>query len=102
MSTRNSRLLDIPESLWQRLMVFRSRLRVIKLTEAVTAAIILILIGYLLFFAIDRLLEPPRSVRWGLWGLSLASLGLIPLAWKRWVWNYRKPGQLARLLSRKH
>jgi len=95
-------LLDIPASLRRQLLAFRKRLWKLKLTEAIAGTIAVLLTSYLVAYAIDRMIDPPRSMRWLIWGIALVSVGLIPLAWQRWVWGHRRLEHLARLLSRKH
>ncbi|WP_437186639.1 hypothetical protein SH668x_003799 [Planctomicrobium sp. SH668] len=102
MSVRRPHLIDIPESLRHQLMVFRRRLWSIKLVEAVAATLIIFFVGYLVTFCLDRFIDTPRTVRWGIWGIAALSMLLIPLAWQRWVYRQRKLEQIARLLSRKH
>lgn len=95
-------LLTIPDSLRRQLLAFRQRLRWLKLTESIAGALAVFLAAYLAMYVIDRLLDPPPMIRWLVWGTAVAGLGLIPLAWERWVWRHRRLDQLARLLSRKH
>jgi hypothetical protein len=97
----NSRL-EIPESLRHKLLEFRQRLWRIKLIEAVAGAAIGILVGYLATFALDRVFDTPRVVRWAIFGGAIVACALIPLAVERWVYRRRRLDQLARLLSRKH
>ncbi|WP_437227465.1 hypothetical protein SH661x_000364 [Planctomicrobium sp. SH661] len=95
-------LLDIPESLRRQLLAFRKRLWTLKLTEAIAGSAAIVLVAYLLTYSIDRFIDPPKVVRWLIWGVALIALALVPLAWHRWVWRQRQLEQLARLLSRKH
>ncbi len=102
MSADLSTQLEIPESLQRQLLAFRRRVRIIKLIEALAGAVIGILVGYLLTYALDRFWDTPRDVRLAIFiGSALCCL-LVPLALERWVWRYRRLDQLAKLLSRKY
>ncbi|MEZ6068097.1 MAG: hypothetical protein R3B90_20825 [Planctomycetaceae bacterium] len=92
--------LHIPESLRQKILEFRRRLWTIKLLEAVAGAAIGVLVGYLLVYAIDRVVDTPRVARWMIFGGAIVTCALIPLALERWVWRRRRLDQLALLLSK--
>lgn len=100
-ATSKSRL-DIPESLRQKFLAFRRRVWTVKLIEATAGALAGIFLGYLVTYALDRFMDTPRMVRWGLFGGSVLVCGLIPWALDRWVWRQRRLDQLARLLGKSH
>lgn len=89
----------LPESLRQKLIAFRRRLWTLKIFEAIAAAVIAVLLGFLLTYLLDRLHDSSAIVRLTL--LIAASFGtlVIPLAIQRWVIRRRRLDQLARLLS---
>ncbi len=60
--TRNSNL-QIPESLRQKLLAFRRRVWCLKMFEAFAAALIGVLIGFLLVYGVDRFFDTPRILR---------------------------------------
>jgi hypothetical protein len=94
--------LSLPEALQTKLLDFRRRVWTIKLIEAVGGALIGVLLAYLATFALDRFLDTPESVRFGIFVTAVVCCGLIPVALHRWVWKQRKLEQLARLLAKKH
>ena len=93
--------LEFPPSLRQQLGRFRLRVWGTKLAEALLLAVLVGLLGLLLVYAVDRFVDTPRSVR--LVGLAIVlTFGLlIPRALYRWVWEQRRPDQLARLIRRR-
>jgi hypothetical protein len=98
-SPRQGRL-ELPESLRARMLAFRRRLWVIKLTEAGCGAVFGVLLAYLATFTLDRLWESPAAVRIGIFWAAVAGCALVPLALHRWLWRQRRLEQLAQLLSR--
>jgi hypothetical protein len=102
MQTSPTTRLDIPDSLKARILEFRRRLWFIKLLEAAAGAVIGVLVGYLLTYALDRWMDTPRLVRMAIFGGAVLTCTLIPLALERWVWRRRRLDQLARLLAHKH
>lgn len=94
--------LQLPSSLESQLHHFRRRVWTIKAIEAVGGAIFGLVLGYLLVFALDRLLDTPAAVRLGIFLAALIGCAVAPLYLHRWIWRQRTLDQLARLLSRKH
>lgn len=99
MPTSPTHRLDIPDALRRKILEFRRRLWLIKLTEGVAGACIGVLMGYLAIYLLDRWIDTPRLVRWGVFAAAVAACTLIPLAIDRWVWRRRRLDQLARLLT---
>jgi hypothetical protein len=93
--------LRLPERLLGQLDLFRRSLWKVKLVEAACAAVTGLLAAWLLLFVADRLIDPGHGLRWLLWGAGLAVAGLIPWTLHRWIWQHRRPEQLARLISRR-
>src|SRR5579872_172647 len=94
--------LQLPATLENQLLEFRTRVWSIKMIEAVCGAAFGIVMAFLAMFALDRLWDPPGAVRALLFALALCGCGAVPLALHRWIWRHRRLEQLARLLSRKH
>ncbi len=99
MQTSPATRLDIPDSLRTQILEFRRRLWCIKLMEGVAGACIGVLAGYLATYALDRWMDTPRLVRWGMFSAAVFACTLIPLVVERWVWRHRRLDQLARLLT---
>ena len=95
------RLLQIPLALQSQLDGYRRRVWGIKLLEAVGIAGLAILAAFLCVFALDRLWDTPAAVRAVAALAAVAGVLVIPLFAHRWLWRYRRPEQLARLLSHK-
>jgi hypothetical protein len=93
----------IPESLKQLLAEYRRKLWRIKITEALLAGIIGLVLSFLLVFALDRFVQTPALLRLGilLAGTSLFAI-FAPLWMRRWVWGHRRENELARLIAQKH
>lgn len=93
--------LALPPILESKLSDFRARVRSVKLTEAVLAAISGLALSYLVVFVTDRFTETPAIIRGGilLLGATAAIIG-IPLKWYRWVWRQRRLEDAARLLRK--
>ncbi|MCC7423142.1 MAG: hypothetical protein IT428_22935 [Planctomycetaceae bacterium] len=102
MQATSTHRLDIPDSLRTKLLAFRRRLWTIKLIEGLAAGAIGVLLGFLLTYAVDRLVETPRLVRWGIFAAAIAACLSVPWALDRWVYRRRRLDQLARLLTRRH
>jgi hypothetical protein len=66
--------LDIPDSLRDKMLAFRKRLWSVKLIEAVAAAAIGVLAGFLAMYLVDRLVDPPRLVRWAIFAGAFLTL----------------------------
>ncbi len=93
---------QLPRQLESTLANYRKRVRVIKLTEAVLAAIFCLALSYLIIFALDRVMETPAWLRLLVLGCGALALGLgLPLKWYRWVWKQRQLEDAARLIRRK-
>ncbi|MCU0721898.1 MAG: hypothetical protein MUC83_19460 [Pirellula sp.] len=83
----------------QRLIEFRNRLQQRKLWQLLTICIAILLTGFLIQFASDRLLETPKILRTTILISAIASIGIA--CWRigsRWFWNTRRLTQVARLL----
>jgi hypothetical protein len=92
--------LELPRKLLDKLYQFRRRVWMIKAIESLAAAMVGILLAFLLVFAFDRVSETSRLVRGILLLGALACFATIPLQLYRWIWRQRRLEQLARLLSR--
>ena len=91
--------LRLPEALRGQLDQYRRFVWRLKTAEAVAVAACGLLIAFLTLFLLDRLIETPRLVRWGLFAFALVAGGFVPLQLQRWVWRFRRAEQLARLLG---
>ena len=91
----------LPPVLESKLADFRRHVWVVKLSEAVLAALFGIALSYLLVFALDRVFETPEWARLCILIAGAATLGIgLPLKWHRWVWRQRRLEDAARLLRR--
>ncbi len=99
--TRASRF-EIPRSLRDKLLSFRRRVWCLKLLEAAAAAVIGVLVGFLLTYLLDRVIDTPRWLRASIFLASVLSCGAVPIAIDRWVWRRRRIDQLAHLLAETH
>lgn len=95
------RLFQIPESLQSQLDHYRTRVWSIKLLEAAGIAALAVAAGFLTVFALDRLWDTPATIRAAAALAAVAGVLAIPYFAHRWMWRYRQPEQLARLLSHK-
>ena len=91
--------LKLPESLQAQLAEFRGRVWFVKIAEAVCSAAFGVVMASLVLFAADRVWETPDALRFALFAASLAGCSVIPYMLHRWVWNNRRPEQLARTFS---
>ena len=93
----------IPESLKKLLNEYRGKLWRGKISEALLASIIGLVLSFLLVFALDRFIQTPGAVRLAilLSGTSLFAI-FAPYWLRRWVWGHRREQDLARLISQKH
>jgi len=93
-------LAPLPESLRKQLESFKKHLWRIKITEAVLAGLLGLLVSFALVFALDRIWEIPPLFRLIilLAGVSLFAI-FAPLWINRWVFKHRKENQIARLIS---
>lgn len=92
----------LPESLRLQLKSFRSRLWRVRLLEVLFCSVLCFLVSFLCFFVSDRLWDTPHVLAWVL--LIGGACGLLiwsPYWCVRWIWQRRRPEQLARLISRK-
>lgn len=99
--TRNSNL-QIPDSLRQKLLDFRRRVWCLKMFEAFAAALIGVLVGFLLVYVLDRFVDTPQVVRGMIFAGAVLMCALVPVAVERWILRRRRMDQLARLLSQTH
>lgn len=90
---------QIPDSLRQKLLLFRRRVWCLKMFEAVAAALIGVLVGFLLTYGLDRFFDTPQVVRIAIFAGAVLSCALVPLGIERWIVRRRRLDQLARLLS---
>jgi hypothetical protein len=102
MQLNTNHQLEIPESLREKLLEFRRRVWRLKMFEAFAAAMIGVLVGFLLTYSLDRFFDTPMLLRGLIFAAALLTCGLVPLALERWVWRRRRMDQLARLLSQTH
>lgn len=95
-----TKLAPLPESLRKQLEEFKKHLWRIKITEAVLAGLLGLIISFSLVFALDRVWEIPPLVRLIILiaGISLFAI-FAPFWINRWVFKHRKENQLARLIS---
>ncbi|MEC7680321.1 MAG: hypothetical protein VX694_13705, partial [Planctomycetota bacterium] len=90
MNSSSQSAFEIPSSLKGQLRHFRNRLWVLKLVEACAFSVIGFLLGFCIVFGLDRLVDTPKIVRWGVLGLSVLASLSIPFALERWVWRRRR------------
>ena len=100
-SSNNPNLAPLPESLKKQLEDFKKHLWRIKITEAILAGLLGLVVSFAIVFALDRIWEIPSIVRLIilLAGISLFTV-FAPLWINRWVFKHRKENQLARLISK--
>ncbi|OYW15927.1 MAG: hypothetical protein B7Z55_14540, partial [Planctomycetales bacterium 12-60-4] len=94
--------LELPQSLEDQLLRFRRLVWTVKVLEATAGALCGVLLGFLLMFGLDRVMNTPAGVRLALFVSAVLACSLVPLALHRWVWQHRRMEQLARLLRRRH
>lgn len=92
-------LLRLPTTLQSQLRDFRRRVWTIKMAEAAGVAVFALAIAYLSVFALDRLWDTPRVLRFGILIGALAGCATVPAYVHRWIWGCRCLEQLAQLLS---
>ena len=93
--------LMVPESLQQQLHQFRRRVWTTKMAEIVAMVVAGFLFAFFTVFVVDRILDTPRGVRFGIFFAALALWAMIPWAFHRWVWSHRHLAQLAKLLRKR-
>ncbi|MGJ8656703.1 MAG: hypothetical protein ACSHX6_09645 [Akkermansiaceae bacterium] len=100
-SSEKPHLAPLPESLRKQLESFKKHLWRIKITEAVLAGLLGLVVSFAIVFALDRIWEIPPLVRLIilLAGVSLFAV-FAPLWINRWIFKHRKENQLARLISK--
>jgi hypothetical protein len=91
----------LPADLERRLYAFRGKVWRIKLLEAVSGAVVGVLLGYLTVFVLDRLTETPAWVRVAAFVAAIVACAAVPLAFHRWIWGHRGLEQVARLIGRR-
>lgn len=101
-SSSSQHLADLPESLRKQLAAFKRQLWSIKITEAVLAGLLGLLISYGLVFLLDRFweLSPWLRLTILLSGMSIAAV-FAPIWINRWVFKHRRENQIARLITKK-
>ncbi len=91
---------EVPPSVVRVLNEYRSRVRSIRLVEAVCAATLALCLSYVCLFALDRVSDTSRWLRITLW---VAAFGILVtwLPWivYRWVWQSRRLEQVACILK---
>jgi hypothetical protein len=93
--------IPLPPLLENKLADFRRKVWIVKITEALLAALFGIALSYFLVFVLDRFFETPGWVRLALLAGGSAGLGLgLPLKWHTWVWRQRRLEDAARLVRR--
>lgn len=100
-SVPTPRSLQLPVSLQQQLADYRRAVWRIKTTEAIAVACSGLATAFLTLFVLDRLLETPSVVRWAIFLVACVAGAVLPWQLHRWVWQYRRHDQLARLLARR-
>ena len=93
----------LPEELQEQLDSFRSELWKIKITEALIAGVLGLLLSFLLVFLLDRLWPTPGLLRL-LILIAGASLFALFAPWwiNKWVLRHRREEQIAHLIARKY
>lgn len=93
----------IPDSLRKQLEDFRVQLWRRKVTEAVAAGFVGLLLSFLLIFGLDRVWQTPGWARFLilLGGVSLFG-GFAPYWLHRWIWGHRREEQLAKLIAKRY
>ena len=91
----------LPSDLEQRLRAFKTHLRKLKASEAVSLALVALVVSFALTFIVDRWIDTPRAVRMGLLLAGLGVLGWQALSWWwRWVRRSRSLTDVARVVGR--
>jgi hypothetical protein len=93
--------LRLPASLQSQLRGFRRRVGTIKMAEAAAAAVCVVTLAFFCVFALDRLWDTPRWLRFGVFTAAMCGCAIVPLQLHRWIWRQRRLEQLARLLTAK-
>ncbi len=90
----------LPESLRKQLEKFKKDLWRIKITEAILAGFLGLIVSFALVFALERVWEMPGLLRLIILiaGVSLFAV-FAPFWINRWVFKHRKEDQLAKLIS---
>jgi hypothetical protein len=103
MSAAESRkVLQLPTSLLQQLLEFRRRVWLIKSIEAVGGAVFGVVVGYLVVYCLDRLVDTPAAARLAIFLAAMIGCAMLPVYFHRWIWRQRTLDQLARLVSRRY
>lgn len=91
---------EVPPSVVRVLNEYRSRVRSIRIIEAICAVTLALCLSYTCLFALDRVSDTSRWLRATLW---LAAFGILvtwmPWIVYRWVWQSRRLEQVARILK---
>ncbi|MEM0925823.1 MAG: hypothetical protein AAGJ83_07285, partial [Planctomycetota bacterium] len=98
---REAHGLQVPDSLRQQLLAFRTRVRRIKLIEAVAIVTFAAAMTFLAVFGMDRLTDTPFAVRSLLAIIGIGSVAMIPYVIARWVLRYQSPESVSRLLAKR-
>jgi len=101
--SKDNLLAPLPESLRKQLEKFKKDLWKIKITEALLAGFLGLVVSFALVFAIDRIWEIPAILRLVIFlaGVSLFAV-FAPFWINRWVFKHRKENQLAHLIAKSY
>ena len=94
--------MQLPISLQKQLHDFRRRVWTIKSIEAACGALFGVLVAYLSIFTLDRFVETPVVLRFGIFLAAVGCCAVVPVFLHRWIWQHRRLEQLARLVSHRH
>jgi hypothetical protein len=83
------------------LTAFQSHVWKIKLLEVLGLAAFGLACGYWVLFLLDRFVDTSSAFRWTIATLVFAGWLLLPWAFHRWVWRYRRLDQVARLIRKR-
>ncbi len=92
---------SLPGPLREQLLAFQGYVRRSKMLEVFGLAVIGLMLGFFAVFIADRWFDTSRSVRTVVWLAVVAAWMMLPWAFHRWVWSYRKLEQLAGLIRRR-
>lgn len=94
----NRERLNLPDSLKQQLLHFRSRVWSTQMLGAVSFSVSGVLIAFLVVYGLDRIWDTPAGLRLALFTATLVAWMAVPWAVYHWLWCHRRMDQLARLL----
>ena len=92
--------MQVPPGVARVLKEYQSRVRRVRLTEAVCVVVLMLGLSYLSLFLLDRVSDPSRLLRGILWFIGMMTLiTWLPWIVYRWVWQSRRLDQVARILK---